>query len=177
MKKVSSSTMRVLKIAHILGAILWTGGIICMLVVLISSSLQTSSDVVLSQLALLRTFDYFVIIPGVSLCLALGFIYGFFTHWGFASYKWVLLKWILFLVACIPAALVFLPLLDSMQELVVLYGLDALGMPDYTTSNLILVTMVSVQIILSFIMIGISVLKPFKKKKQLRNQRKITLPR
>jgi Na+/phosphate symporter len=170
MKRLSAKKIRALKIVHIIGAMLWMGGITCMLVTLISATQQPSSDAVLSQLAIVEAFDYFVVIPGVSICIALGFIYGFFTPWGFASHKWVLLKWILFFVACLPAAVFFLPLLDGMKELVAHFGLEALKMTAFSSNYLILTVMIIAQLTLSVVMIGVSVYKPFKKKKETTQQ-------
>ncbi len=166
MKKLTGSAVRAVKIVHLIGAMLWTGGIACILAALLTSVQQASPEAVLAQIALVETFDYFVIIPSVALCIAVGFMYGFRTGWGFAAHTWVLLKWVLFLVACVPAALFFLPLLEGMREFVVHYGLEALTMDGFNANLLILVAMVAVQLILSIVMIGISAYKPFKGKRR-----------
>jgi len=116
-------------------------------------------------LSLADLADYLLIIPGATICYLLGTAYGLFTMWGFIKHKWIILKWILYNIACIPAMILARPSIEAMRQFVILNGDTAMSALEFQNklvkhgalSSFILVIAVAITII--------SVYKPFRKRK------------
>ena len=94
MKKITGKSPKVLKIFHLLFAVMWTGGALCMIVLMLATSPQDSHELYMRSLAL-KLIDDWVIIPGGTGITISGIIYGIWTNWGFFKHRWITVKWIL----------------------------------------------------------------------------------
>ena len=98
MKKIANKNfMNILKIFHLLGMILWSGGAVSNAVLIFQPQVPRES---------IEIIDRSLIIPGGWLLLITGIGYSFFTKFGFKK-LWISLKWIIFL--CLVASGILLP--------------------------------------------------------------------
>ncbi|MCL1837744.1 MAG: DUF2269 family protein [Propionibacteriaceae bacterium] len=164
MLKLSVKTMKVLKVVHLAGVSVWVSGVIATLIIMLAVFQQTSQAGILALLSLAVLADYLLIMPGATICYLLGTAYGFFTHWGFLKHKWIICKWILYSLACIPAMLFALPIVTAIQDFVIenqVTSAAVLGLHD----KLVLLTALSSSIlVIAVVIVVISVQKPFRKK-------------
>jgi hypothetical protein len=98
--------------------------------------------------------------------LLVGFIYGFFTHWGFFKHRWVGVKFVLYLVQTVVGIFIVdnlmmenMALLESQKEM-------ALHNPVFLRNHEIRQYAVMFQVAVTVFIFIISYLKPWKKKKK-----------
>jgi len=98
MKKISDvNAMKVLKIFHIIFGIMWIGGVMA----LVSIMLGVQPQGVEQMYAVAKdhlVIDKFFLIPGGIGIVLTALIYSIFTRWGFFKVKWVGVKWVLTVV-------------------------------------------------------------------------------
>ena len=98
MKTISNvNVMKVLKIFHIIFGIMWIGGVMA----LVSIMLGTQPQGVEQMYAVAKdhlVIDKFFLIPGGIGIVLTAMIYSIFTKWGFFKVKWVGVKWVLTVV-------------------------------------------------------------------------------
>ena len=98
MKTISNvNVMKVLKIFHILFGIMWIGGVMA----LVSIMLGTEPQGVDQMYAVAKdhlVIDKFFLIPGGIGIVLTALVYSIFTKWGFFKVKWVGVKWVLTVV-------------------------------------------------------------------------------
>ena len=91
------NVMKVLKIFHILFGIMWIGGVMA----LVSIMLGTEPQGVDQMYAVAKdhlVIDKFFLIPGGIGIVLTALVYSIFTKWGFFKVKWVGVKWVLTVV-------------------------------------------------------------------------------
>ena len=89
--------MKALKVFHILFGIMWIGGVMA----LVSIMLGVQPQGVEQMYAVARdhlVIDKFFLIPGGIGIVLTALIYSIFTKWGFFKVKWVGVKWVLTVV-------------------------------------------------------------------------------
>lgn len=95
MKTINNlNAMKALKVFHILFGIMWIGGVMA----LVSIMLGTRPQGVEQMYAVAKdhlVIDKFFLIPGGIGILLTAFVYSIFTKWGFFKVKWVGVKWVL----------------------------------------------------------------------------------
>ena len=94
MKKLSAKGVKILKTAHLLFVIMWVGGSFCMALLLLTTSPQESHQLYMRSFVM-KLIDDWLIIPGAVCVTITGFVYGFWTNWGFFKHRWIVVKWIL----------------------------------------------------------------------------------
>ena len=99
--KLKSTGLKWLRFLHLISAGIWFGGAVCVgglaVFCFLSGDPQTlSAGAPFIPKLFANLISYMAIFTLIQ-----GFIYGFFTNWGFFKYRWLLLKWIL-VVAIIP---------------------------------------------------------------------------
>lgn len=92
MRTFNVTSMKILKIVHLVFAIGWTGAGICMLILLFNPPLGNADRMYLHSVVL-KMLDDYVIIPSAIGILTTGILYGVFTKWGFFRNHWLTLKW------------------------------------------------------------------------------------
>ena len=165
MKKISGKGNKILKIAHLLFAFMWIGGAISMSVLLLTTSPQESHELYMRSLAL-KLIDDWLIIPG-AICISItGIIYGIWTNWGFFKHRWVVVKWILNILLMLSGTFLLGAWVNGNVypvEDISKYTLDN-GTFFYNVSQTII--WASIQIFTLFIVVIISVIKPWKVQKK-----------
>ena len=161
--KIPNKSLRALKALHLVGSIIWSGGVLCTLITLVLLSRQLSATAALALIDLVKLIDYSLIIPGATLCFIIGGAFAIFSKWGFFKNRWVFLKWVLFIIACVPAMILFLPTVGSIQDSFVLGGVP-FAQSALQQELLVLIVMTAAQSVIAVIMVTLSVYKPTKRK-------------
>ena len=157
--------MKALKAIHLTGATVWVSGVICTLAIILALSQQASQEGILALLSLVDFADYLLIIPGATLTYLLGTVYGLFTVWGFIKQKWIILKWILYNIACIPAMILARPSVEAMRQFVLLNDVAAASVPELQHKLVMHGLLSSYILVIAVVIVVISVYKPFKKRR------------
>lgn len=163
MKKLKGNGIKVLKIVHLLLAILWIGGGLSMMLLLLLTSPQESYEMYMRSVAL-KLIDDWLIIPGAVGMLLTGVVYGVWTNWGFFKYNWITVKWILAIFMVLSGTFLMGPQVNGN-----VYPAEEIS--NYTLQNSEFFANVSqtmfwglIQVILLIITVVVSVLKPWKGK-------------
>ncbi len=163
MKKLKGNGIKILKIVHLLLAVMWIGGGLAMILLLLTTSPQESHEMYMRSLAL-KLIDDWLIIPGAIGILLTGIVYGIWTNWGFFKQRWLTVKWILALFMVLSGTFLMGPEVNGN-----VYPVQ--NIPDYTLQNSEFLSNVSqtilwgvIQITLLVLTVIISVLKPWKGK-------------
>lgn len=94
MKKLSFKGSRYLKFIHLIFAILWIGGVLALVVVLIFTTPTTQEGLYIRSRCV-KLIDDIIVIPGGIGSLLTGIAYGVWSKWGFFKHRWITVKWIL----------------------------------------------------------------------------------
>ena len=166
MKKLTAKCSKLLRAAHILGAAVWTGCLVCIMFALVGIDSQ-APDGAHSLLGFMLGVDLWLIIPAVAMMSLTAVLFGISTNWGFARYRWVVAKWLIFFAAVIPASLLFIPACESMQAALASAGGAAFATEAFQSDKMLLLALNIYLVTLSTVMIAISTYKPWGKTKRL----------
>ena len=166
MKKLKPNGVKLLKVFHLLFAIMWICGAIALILGMYIATADTGDELYM-KLRMLQVIDDWIIIPGANGCLLTGIIYGIWTNWGFFKYRWLTVKWILTVIQMLFGTFFLGVWLNGSVEIA-----GSLRDTAFSNSQLIYYTqMISIwglaQLGLLLLYIVISVYKPWKKKKSI----------
>jgi hypothetical protein len=164
MKKLSPTIMRAVKVVHLVSVSVWISGIMATLVIVVALNQQNTQQGILALLSLADFVDYLLIIPGATLCYLIGTFYGVFTVWGFVKHKWIILKWVLYNAACLPAMILAQPSIEAMRQFVVANNITAASTVGFHEKVVMHGVLSSYVLITAVVIAGVSVYKPFRKK-------------
>lgn len=103
MKNLGTTGLKVLKISHILFAIMWIGGVMALVSLQLGLTPDTKETMHTAAIAHLIVDEFFLIPGGVGI-VTTAIVYGAFTRWGFFKQKWLIVKWILTILLIIIGA-------------------------------------------------------------------------
>ena len=93
MKKLTPTGVKVLKVLHIICALLWFGSAILMN--LLRQFVDATDATGMYYMAeTLEAIDMKMLVPGAIGCLLTGAAFGLFSNWGFFKHRWLTVKWI-----------------------------------------------------------------------------------
>ncbi|KAB2334521.1 DUF2269 family protein [Cytobacillus depressus] len=164
MKKLGPIGMRWLKIIHVLLVVLFFGGILSSVALNLHINFTNYDESYLGYKNIIIISDH-IIRWGAIGTLLVGFIYGFFTNWGFFKHRWVGVKFILFIVQTIVGIFIVDKLMMSNMELLETQKELALSNPIFIKNHEIRQFAVYFQVAVTIFIFIISYLKPWKKKK------------
>ena len=165
MKKLGTKGQKWLKAFHITISCSWVGAGICL--ILMQAGLSATNDMELYGIDMSMKFiDDFIIIPGAMGSLLTGLIYAIFTKWGFFKHRWITVKWIINVGGIIFGTFWLGPWLNSMPPISGALGLEALKDPAYIHAKTMNSWFGPVQVCTLIFAVFISVLKPWKKKRE-----------
>ncbi|MBT2691154.1 DUF2269 family protein [Bacillus sp. ISL-47] len=165
MKKLSTKATRWLKILHIILVSLFFGGIMSSLALNFSMEMAAYGQALEMYKNVVTISDYVVRVGAIG-TLLVGFIYGFFTNWGFFKHRWVTVKWILFIIQTVVGINIVDERMMENMTLLEAEGSKALSNPVFIDNHITRQYAVYFQIAVTLFIFGISVLRPWKKKKQ-----------
>ena len=85
--------------AHVASSVGWLGAVVSFLVLSIAGRASQDSETVRAAYLAMNLIGQFAIIPLSLVALATGLVLSLGTHWGLFRYYWVLLKFILTIIA------------------------------------------------------------------------------
>lgn len=94
MKTLGTKGLQVLKISHLLFAIMWIGGVMALVSLQLGQTPQTKEMMYTAAQSHLIVDEYFLIPGGVGIIVT-AVLYGSLSKWGFFKHKWLVVKWIL----------------------------------------------------------------------------------
>ncbi len=94
MRKLSSKRLKYLRYLHLLGVVLWIGGVLALTVVLLFTRPMTPEGIYIRSYCV-KLIDDILIIPGGIGLLVTGIVYGIWSKWGFFKHRWITVKWII----------------------------------------------------------------------------------
>ena len=94
MKTLGTKGLHILKISHLLFAIMWIGGVMALVSLQLGQAPQTKDMMYLAAQSHLIVDEYFLIPGGIGIIVT-AVLYGSFSKWGFFKHKWLVAKWIL----------------------------------------------------------------------------------
>jgi hypothetical protein len=159
MWKFGSLGLKILRMFHFLLIVLFLGGILSSLALLLRLDLSNFDDVYLTYKNFTVISDNIVKL-GAQGTILLGAIYGFFTRFGFIKHKWLALKWLLFIVQTFVGILVVDKLMTTNLALLEAEKALALSDPIFIHNHYLRFYVVMGQIGLTLIALILSVLKP-----------------
>ncbi|MBO4984913.1 MAG: hypothetical protein J6C87_04635 [Bacteroides sp.] len=163
MKTLNTTGLKVLKVIHLVCAVMWMGGAIGMMVLLFHMPEENASEMYATSMAL-KLIDDYPIILGANGCLLTGLLYGIFTKWGFFRHRWLILKWIFTLFMILSGTFIMGPCVNGnaahATDLAFYLSPESDFWPNLTT----ILHWGLLQNILLLITIIVSVFKPWKKK-------------
>lgn len=166
MPKLKARGLKWLKGFHLIGVSCWIGGGIALVLLYFLKKHVTDGGVLYGINQSLHHVDMGVVVyPGAFGCLITGLIFSAFSNWGFFKHKWIILKWILTIAAIWFGSTYLGPWERALVEISGKLGMDSLTSADYLHYEKMHVVFSAVQIFLLFVIIFISIFKPFKSKK------------
>lgn len=159
MWKFSSKNLKWLKMLHIFLIVLFLGGILSSFSLTVNLNLSNFDDVYMTYKSLAIISDKVVQIGGAGTIL-LGLIYGFFTRWGFIKYRWLAVKWVLFIAQTFVGILVIDRLRAVNSALLETEKVAALSNPIFIHNHNLRQYVVIAQIVFTILALIISVTKP-----------------
>jgi uncharacterized membrane protein len=95
--------LRILKISHLLFAVMWIGGVMALVSLQLGATPDTKEMMYMGAIAHLIVDEYFLIPGGIGIVIT-AIIYGMFTKWGFFKQRWLTVKWVITLLLVIIGA-------------------------------------------------------------------------
>lgn len=92
--KLGPKGMKTLKIIHILSGVMWIGGVMALVSLLLGTHPSTPEQMLMAATDHL-VIDVFFLIPGGMAIVFTSLCYSLLTPWGFSKIRWVSVKWIL----------------------------------------------------------------------------------
>jgi uncharacterized membrane protein len=165
MKKLSPAGMKWLKILHISLVALFFGGIMSSVALSMGIDRATYEDTLATYQRVVVISDG-IIRTGAVGTLLVGFLYGLLTSWGFFKHRWVTVKWILFIGQTLIGILVVDKLMLANMALLESEKALALTNPVFLHNQTLRTYAVYLQVAITVFIFGVSVIRPWKKKKQ-----------
>lgn len=95
--------LKILKIFHLIFAIMWIGGVMALICVEMGSSPKNNEMVYMSAIDQLIIDEFFLIPGGIGIVIT-AIKYAIFTKWGFWKHNWLKVKWLLTIALVIIGA-------------------------------------------------------------------------
>ncbi len=163
MKKLGTTGLKVLKICHLLFAIMWIGGVMALVSLQLGLTPDTKETMYTTAVAHLIVDEFFLIPGGVGIVIT-AIVYGAFTRWGFFKQRWLTVKWILTILLIIIGA----GYMGATIKENVVYAQKMLSeniSADVYWDNVYHVAVAGIIQLVGFIyIVAVSVIKPWKKK-------------
>lgn len=127
----------------------------------------TNGDELFAINSVLKLLDDFVIIPSATLSSMTGAFLCWLTTWGFAKHYWVIVKWVATVMLIVVGTAWLGPWTNAITAISQAQRLQALQNPLYVWDQKTLMIGAIAQTISLLAIIGISVLKPWGRRKPM----------
>lgn len=146
---------------HIGFATLWTGTVLSMFLIAWRNKNSTNPDILFALNSVINLLDDFVVIPAAIGSVITATLLCWQTNYGFFKFYWVIAKWILSIALIIFGTFWLFPWANAATEISLESGLQSFKNPHYTFDALGVLLGTLIQVFLLFVIVGISVLKPW----------------
>ncbi|MBW4633677.1 MAG: hypothetical protein KME30_17800 [Iphinoe sp. HA4291-MV1] len=165
MNKLSVKQKNWLLTFHVAFGGIWFGTALCMIAVALSNRNTLNGDELYAINAVMKLLDDFVIIPSAILSLMTGGLLCWLTIWGFFKHYWVIVKWIATVTLIVTGTIWLGPWINAMTAISDAERLQALQNPLYVFDQKAVLVGAIIQTSCVLAIIGISVLKPWGRRK------------
>ncbi|ACK69924.1 conserved hypothetical protein [Gloeothece citriformis PCC 7424] len=156
--------------AHVASMGIWFGTAICMVAIALYNLNTTNGDQLYAINLVMKLLDDFIIIPAATASLITGALLSWLTTWGFVKYYWVITKWIATISLITFGTFWLGPWLNAVTSLSEDLRLKALENPLYMFNDRGIIIGGIIQTVSLLIIITISFLKPWGKRKPVVNK-------
>lgn len=151
---------------HLIAVSCWVGGAVALMLLYFLKDGVTGGDVLYGINKSIHHVDMVVVvIPGAFGCLVTGLIYSSFSNWGFFKHTWLVFKWIVTVTAILFGTFFLGPWEATMMEISGKLGMSSLTDQAYLYNERMNVIFGGMQCLLLMVTIFISILKPWKTKR------------
>ncbi|MBW4622876.1 MAG: hypothetical protein KME17_26390 [Cyanosarcina radialis HA8281-LM2] len=161
MSKLSVTEKNWLLSAHIGFAALWTGAVLSMFLLSLRNTTSIDGDVLNALNSAINLLDDWIVIPSAIGSVVTATLLCWVTNYGFTKFYWVITKWFLTTGLVVFGTFWLFPWGNTAERLSAQNGLQALGNPIYEFDARGVLLGTVIQVLFLFIIIGISVLKPW----------------
>jgi uncharacterized membrane protein len=166
MKKLNANGLRWLRGFHLMAVSCWVGGVVALMLLYFLKKGVTDGGVLYGMNQSIHHVDMWVVVtPGAFGCLFTGLIYSLFSHWGFFKHNWLIVKWVITIIAIASGTFYLGPWEIAMLEISGKLGISALSDQKYLYNQKMNFIFGMVQCFLLVFTLFVSVFKPWKKKK------------
>jgi len=166
MPKFKPKGLKWLKGFHLIAVSCWLGGGVSLILLYFLKNGVTDGNILYGINQSIHHVDIaVVVIPGAFGCLITGLIYSSFSNWGFFKHTWIIVKWIITIVAIISGTLFLGPWETAMLDISGKLGILSLSDAEYLYNEKMNLIFGTIQVLLLMFTIFISVFKPWKSKK------------
>lgn len=146
-------------------AVCWVGGAFAMLLLL---AYMPVADVygMRAYSTVLKQIDDWLIIGGANGCVLTGLIYGFWTKWGFFRHRWIAVKWFLTAFMMVSGTFIMGPCVNENAAQSTDLAFYLMSDSSFGHNVTTIIHWGILQVVLLVLVIAISVIKPWKAKKQ-----------
>lgn len=147
--------------SHIVFAALWTGTVLCMVLIAFRNRTTSDADVLYALNSVINLLDDFIVIPASIGSVVTATILCWGTNYGFFKFYWVIVKWFLTVALMIFGTFWLFPWANAATSISEVERLQAFANPLYVFDTKGGLMGCMIQVLCLFIIIGISVLKPW----------------
>lgn len=165
MKKLTLKQKHWLLSAHIIFAALWTGTVLSMFLLSWNNKSSANADILYALHLAVNLLDDYVVIPAAIGSVLTATFLCWLTNYGFTKFWWVISKWFLSIALIIFGTFWLYPWSNSAEAIAQEQGLAAFTNRLYSWDVRGVLIGTIVQGIVLFIIIGISVIKPWGRRK------------
>ncbi|NMG06205.1 hypothetical protein [Brasilonema sp. UFV-L1] len=165
MNKLSVKQKNWLLTFHVAFGGIWFGTALCMIAIALSNQNTLNGDELYAVNGVMKLLDDFVIIPSAILSLMTGGLLCWLTIWGFFKHYWVIVKWIATVTLIVTGTIWLGPWTNAITAISDAQRLQALQNPLYVFDQKAVVVGAIIQTLCVLVIIGISVLKPWGRRK------------
>ncbi|MEO1144882.1 MAG: hypothetical protein AAFY26_04675 [Cyanobacteria bacterium J06638_22] len=161
MSKISIRQKNWLLSAHVGFAALWTGTVLSMFLLSLRNRTSTNADVLNTLNSAINLLDDWIVIPSAIGSVITATLLCWVTNYGFTKFYWVITKWFLTTGLVVFGTFWLFPWGNTAEQLSSQEGLQAFNNPIYQFDAKGVLFGTILQVLFLFIIIGISVLKPW----------------
>jgi uncharacterized membrane protein len=166
MAKIGRKGRLWLRSFHIFFMVLWIGAVVSQVVILLFSG-SAKSDGALQAFNAVPQILNILTGPGCLGTIVTGVLLSWLTPWGFFKHKWIIYTMVVVVLDLVVAQIFGEPVVNKMAALAEAEGLSALQNPEYVSAWNRLVILSSVTSLLLISAAFVSVIKPWRKRKEL----------
>lgn len=167
MKKLSVKPKNWLLSSHVAFGGIWFGTALCMVAIALFNRDTSNGDQLYAINSVMKLLDDWIIIPSATLSLITGGLLCWLTIWGFVKHYWVIVKWIATVTLIVTGTIWLGPWVNAMTAISETERMQAWQNPLYVFDQKAALIGAIIQTSCIFIIIAISVLKPWGRRKSV----------